>query len=54
MAKAHQNLDEVRQIIKDNVRKEGNLDGVLTRKEAQYMECLEMKYRELENLFRED
>ena len=54
VAKAHQNLDMARQIIKDNVRKEGNPDGVLTRKEAQYTECLDFKYRELENLFRKD
>ena len=54
MAVVHQTLQEVRQIIQNNLHNKDNLDGVMTRKEPQYMACLELKHRELEDLFRQD
>ena len=54
MAVIHNTIDEVRQIIESNLNNQGNLDGVLTRKLAQYTDCLVLKHRELEDLFRQD
>ena len=54
MAVIHNTIEEVRQIIMKNLHSKNNLDGVLTRKLAQYTECLELKYRELEDLLRQD
>ena len=47
-------MDGVRQLIKDNIHSDQNLEGLLTRKEANYLGCLELKHRELEFLFRQD
>ena len=54
MAVVYQTLREIRQIIRSNLHNKGILAGVLTQEEAQYMACLELKYRELEELFGKD
>lgn len=54
MAVLLQMLNEIRQVIKSNINCKDNLDGVLSRREVQYMACLELKHRELEDLFQQD
>ena len=54
MLGVHQTLEEVRQMIRDNIKSPQHLEGLLTRREAHYLGCLELNHRELENLFRED
>ena len=54
MAKAHESLDRVRGKIRKNVLNEQNLHGLLTGDKNDYLQCLEMNYRDLEQLFRKD
>ena len=37
MIVVHQTLDEVRQMVRDNLQSENNLDGVLTQEAAKYI-----------------
>jgi len=41
-------------MIRDNIHSDQNSEGVLTRGEANYLGCLELKHQELETLFRQD
>ena len=54
MALVHQTLQEIRQLIKSNLHNKDNLAGVMMQEEAEYMACLEVKHRKLEELFRKD
>ena len=51
---AHEKLTKVKKAVKANMRNEQNPDGLLTREERAYMNCLELQERELEELFEED
>ena len=44
----------IRLVIKDNLRSEDNPTGLLTKKEADYLECFELKNRQLGELFEQD
>ena len=54
MARVHEALDDVRKKIIINCQSEQNRDGLLTGKEVDYLQCLEMDYRKLEQLLRQD
>ena len=54
MMGVHQTLDGIRQMIRDNIQSDKNESGLLTRKEGEYMKCLQLKHRELELVFRKD
>ena len=51
MAEVHDGLNQVRLMVKGNVQSSANLEGVLTRDEAKYLMCLDLKHVELEQLF---
>ena len=54
MAKVHDALDDVRTKIRENARSKYNQDGLLTSKQEEYLQCLEIDYRKLENLLNQD
>ena len=54
MAQIHERVQNVKCIIKENVQSDENLSGVLTREETLYLECIEIKHVQLENLMRQD
>ena len=54
MARAHEALDKVCNKIRENILSNENRDGLLTGKQEDYFQCLEMKYRDLEILLRQD
>ena len=54
MAKAHESLDRVRGKIRANMLNEQNSLGLLTSDQNDYLQCLEMNHRDLEQLFRKD
>ena len=54
MTVVHETLSQVRLIVKGNVKNEANPEGLLTRDEAKYLMCLELKHVELEQLFKQD
>ena len=54
MAKVHDALDDVRTKIRENARSKHNQDGLLTSKQEEYLQCLEIDYRKLENLLNQD
>ena len=41
-------------MVQGNVRCEANPDGLLTRKEGEYLACLELQHVKLEELMRKD
>ena len=45
---------EFRQKVKSNMRTKENPNGVLTRKESDYFECLEIKHEQFTNLLSQD
>ena len=60
-AKIDEELDEVdsklgnvRQIIKDNIQRELNPDGLLICPENSYLKCLDLRRQELDELFAAD
>ena len=48
MQEVHEGLSQVRLMIKGNIQSQANPEGLLTRSEAKYLECLELKHVELE------
>ena len=54
MAKAHEVLDGVRRKIRANILSKENPDGLLTNSQEDYLQCLAMNYRHLEQMFRKD
>ena len=54
MAKAHESLDRVRGKIRANMLNEQNSLGLLTSDQNDYLQCLEMNHRDLEQLLRKD
>ena len=54
MTVVHETLSQVRLIVKGNVKNEANPEGLLTRDEAKYLMCLELKHVEFEQLFKQD
>ena len=54
LAKAQKHLEEARMKIRSNLLTEENPYGVLTRGEEKYLKSLELDYRSLENLMRQD
>ena len=49
MAVVNQKLDQVNQKIKDNIISDRNPNGLLKKKEEDYLKCLELNHRELES-----
>ena len=41
-------------MVRENLRGPQNVNGVLTKQEQAYIECLEIKKEQLEELFKED
>ena len=54
MVRVHEALYDVRRKILENCKSEQNQDGLLTGKQEDYLQCLEMDYRKLEQLLRQD
>ena len=50
----HEKLEKVKNGVQANMKNDQNPHGLLTRAEDTYMSCLELKARELEELFQED
>ena len=50
----HQKLKSVSVKITDNLKSEANPEGLLTGGRNSYLNCLKLKYRELEDLFQQD
>ena len=48
----HERLDSVRALIRANARSEQNVDGLLTKGESRYLDCLELQRARFEDLFR--
>ena len=47
-------IEEVKKIIKENLKSYFNSEGLLTRCENEYFNCLSLNYSQLEMLFRLD
>ena len=54
MVRVHEALDDVRKKIRENCKSEQNQDGLLTGKQEDYLQCLEMDYRKFEQLLRQN
>lgn len=54
MATVHDSIGKVRNKIKDNILSEENPVGLLTLKKQDYLQCLDMNYRHLNEMLRED
>ena len=50
----HEKLEAAKKKVRENLKGPRNRNGVLTRQERAYIECLEVKKEELEVLFQED
>ena len=47
-------LDALQQKVKANLKTEQNPDGLLTRQESKYLDCLSIKHSEFENILMQD
>ena len=54
MAKTLEQIEKVRAMIRDNIQGKDNPIGLLTGKLQDYLQCLEINYRDLEMLLRND
>ena len=54
MAEVHEGLSQVRQMVKGSVQTTANPEGLLTRNEAEYLMCLNLKHVEFEQLLQKD
>ena len=50
----HEKLEAAKKVVRENLRGPQNVNGVLTRHWQAYIECLEVKKEQLEELFMED
>ena len=54
LSKVHEQLEAVRTKFKANLHTANNYEGLLMQSEQKYLDCLEIKHRELEELLRRD
>ena len=47
-------LDQMSRKIKENIKSEANVDGLLIGEEEQYLECLKLGHRDFEELMQKD
>ena len=54
MSDIHERLASVHSIVRENVVCEKNPDGLLTKGEANYIQCLQLQHVQLEELLQQD
>lgn len=47
-------LDGLKRVVQENIKSEQNPDGLLTRSEQDYIDCLELNYHEFQTLLVQD